>query len=1200
MSLQIDILSSQLSFMIRNVRVSLFSLLLLSCQHEQKQEKFMLRLVSSEESRLSFTNALHESPALNIITFEYFYNGAGIGVGDFNRDGLQDLFFSSNMGENKLYLNQNNFQFEEMTVQAGIINSGKWATGVSIIDINQDGWQDIYLCFAGPQADPHQRSNELYVNQQNGPDEYPAFKEMAKEYGLADTGHSTMAAFLDYDKDGDLDMYLLTNITDQMGPNVIRPKRLKGEMVNTDRLYRNEGVGAAGHPVYKNVSTEAGITIEGYGLGVSIVDINQDDWPDVYVSNDYLSNDLLYVNNQDGTFSDKAAEYFRHQSYSAMGNDVADFDNDALPDILTLDMLPPDNRRKKLMFGETNYNRFRSEIQYGYTPQFMRNTLQWHRGFKPNGEPAFSEIGQLAGVEATDWSWSALWADMDMDGFRDLLVTNGYPRDITNRDFASYKMQEFSKAAYTEEMKERFVEAINQIEGAHLPNMIFKNEADLSLENVSDSWGFQQPSYSTGAVYADLDNDGDLDYVTNNTNAPAFVYENLADEKLGNHGLQISLEGSEPNLAGLGAKIWCYLPDKILFTEHYPYRGYQSSVDPRIHFGLGSATQVDSLRIEWPSGKLQVLYDLEVDQEIILKSSEALLQKTAHPQDAPQNPIFALANQKRNIHFKHEEQHYADFNIQPLLPHKLSQQGPAVAGADVNGDGLEDFFVGGAFKQSGQLFMQQNNGGFTSTSLTDTLKYEEDHGSIFLDVDNDGDQDLYIVSGGNEFAHGSSYYQDRLYLNDGKGKFALSQKTLPKLNTASTCVVAADYDHDGDPDLFIGGRHTPQQYPLSGISYLLENQDGKFVDVTEEKVPQLQKGGMITSALWTDVDQDGWEDLMVVGEWMSPQIYKNHEGYLKRIEVFSFAKLSGWWNSLLGGDFDQDGDIDYVAGNLGLNSRYRADSLSPLKLIVDDFNQDQRIDAILTYEQNGITYPVHPRDDMLRQLNHLKRKYPSYTSFAEATIEDIFSLQELENAAVLESREMRSCYFENQGNFSFIVKPLPIQAQLGPVYGMLSGDYNQDSYPDLLLTGNSYATEVISGPDDALKGVLLVGDGKGNFKSKSAESVGFWVEEDAKALSHLKLKDGHELILASQNNGELIAFEVNEEGRKYYAFGQDVKEANVYFTDGRKQKAELYRGSGYLSQSGRGIWLLPELVERIEVKRQTDKLDSLYVQSTLE
>lgn len=1190
MSSQIDIFSKTLTSMIKYVWMSFSTLMLLACQPEQKKDAPMLRLVSPEESGLSFTNVLQESAKLNIISFEYFYNGAGIGVGDFNQDGLQDLFFSSNMGENKLYLNQNDFHFEEITVQAGIRNAGKWATGVSVVDINQDGWPDIYVCFAGPQSDPRQRRNELYVNQHNGSEGYPTFKEMAEAYGLADSSHSTMAAFLDYDRDGDLDMYLLNNTTDQTGPNVIRPKRLKGEMVNTDRLYRNEGVGATGHPVYKDVSAEAGITIEGYGLGVSVVDVNQDGWPDIYVSNDYLSNDLLYINQQDGpdgdpVFADKADEYFRHQSYSAMGNDVADFDNDALPDIITLDMLPPDNRRKKLMFGETNYNRHRSEIQYGYTPQFMRNTLQWHRGFKPDGSPAFSEIGQLAGVEATDWSWSALWADMDMDGFRDLLVTNGYPRDITNRDFAAYKMQEFSKAAYTEEMQERLVEAINQIEGAHLPNMVYHNKADLSFENVSEEWGFRQPSYSTGAVYVDLDNDGDLDYVANNTNAPAFVYENLADDRSNHHWLRLHLEGPKGNLEGLGAKVWCYLPDKVLFAEHSPYRGYQSSVDPRIHFGLGKATRVDSLRIVWPSGKVQLLFDLEADRDITLKSSEALLQKAAQPQEAPAL-AFVQANQKRKIHFKHKEQHFGDFNIQPLLPHKLSQQGPGIAVADVNGDGLEDFFVGGAFKQSGQFFLQQQDGSFTSQPLSDTLKYEEDHGSLFFDADGDGDQDLYIVSGGNEFAYGSSYYQDRLYFNNGHGQFTLSTTALPKLNTASACVVAADYDQDGDIDLFIGGRHRPQQYPLSGKSYLLENQGGKFVDATEAKAPQLQHTGMITSALWTDVDQDGWEDLMVVGEWMSPQVYKNHEGELKRMDIPAFAGLSGWWNSLLGADFDQDGDIDYVAGNLGLNSRYRADSLSPLQLIVNDFNQDKRIDAILAYEQHGVTYPVHPRDDLLRQLNHLKRKYPSYVSFAEAGIEDIFSPEELKSASKLESREMRSCYFENLGDFNFAIKVLPIEAQLGPLYGMLSGDFNQDSYPDLLLTGNSYAPEVISGPYDAMKGVLLIGDGQGSFTSISSEKSGFWVEEDAKALTHVKLNDGSELILASQNNGELLAFDVHADARKHYDFEQDVREAEVFFIDGRKQKVELYQGSGYLSQAGKGIWLVPDQIEKMEVKKQ--------------
>lgn len=1086
-------------------------------------EASLFRTILSEESGVTFNNQLTESAELNIITFEYFYNGAGVGVGDFNQDGWQDLFFSANMSGNQLYLNRGDstgIRFTEVTQESGILNRGKWATGVSVTDINQDGWPDIYLCYAGPFLEAEQRANELYINQQDG-----TFREMAAAYGLADTGHSTMAAFLDYDRDGDLDMYLLTNITDETGPNVIRKKKLQGEMPNTDRLYRNEGIGPEGHPIFQNVSREAGITMEGYGLGVSVVDINRDGWPDIYVSNDYLSNDLFYINNRDGTFTDRAADLFKHQSYSAMGNDVADFNNDALPDILTLDMLPPDNLRQKLMFGETNYNRHRSELQYGYQPQFMRNTLQWNQGFR-DSLPIFSDVGQMAGVAATDWSWSALWADLDLDGARDLLITNGYPRDITNRDFASYKMQEFSQANYDEDMKNRFVEAIQQIPGAHLPNYVYRNQGRLRMQDVSQAWGFRQPGFSSGAAYADLDNDGDLDYVTNNTNAEALIYENRANSQNARHFLQISLQGAAANREGLGAKIWCYTPDGLKYAEHYPFRGYQSTVDPRIHFGLGEARKVDSLKIQWSSGMVKWLHDLPTDQHITLEEAAAQPETLQTKQSLQ---MFEEVSRELQIDFRHAEQHYNDFAVQPLLPHKLSQGGPGLAVADINGDGLDDFFVGGAFKQSGRLFFQQKDGSFREMPLTDDeKKYEEDQAALFLDVDSDGDPDLYVVSGGNEFRAGSEYYQDRLYLNDGQGQFSLAPDRLPDMKFPGSCVVAADYDQDGDSDLFVGGRHTPQQYPAPGRSYLLENRNGFFVDVTEDKAPDLQKAGMVTTALWTDIDNDGWMDLLIAGEWIAPKVFRNLNGQLKIQQIPELDKQSGWWNSLRGVDVDQDGDTDYIGGNLGLNSRYRADSLQPLQLFVNDFNRDRRVDGILAYQQNDQLFPMHPRDDMLRQLNFLKRKFTSYQSFAEADMEQIFTPELLERSALLESRQMQSCYFENLGNFRFRVHPLPPEAQVAPVFGILSGDFNQDSFPDLLLSGNDFGTEVIQGPHDALNGLMLLGDGKGGFRPQASRHTGFWVTGNAKALVHLRSATDSHLILATQNNDRLLVFRARQ------------------------------------------------------------------------
>ena len=612
-------------------------------------------------------------------------------------------------------------------------------------------------------------------------------------------------------------LYLLTNITEEVGPNIIRPKKINGEAPNTDRLYRND------NGRFTDVSRKAGILTEGYGLGISITDINQDGWPDIYVSNDYLSNDLFYLNNQDGTFTDKASALFMHTSYSAMGNDIADFNNDGFSDIASLDMLPPDNKRRKLMFASINYNRYRSEIMTGYSPQFMRNTLQLNNGLSKHNLPVFSEVGNLAGVASTDWSWSALFADMNNDGWKDLLITNGYPRDITNMDFASYKANLLTKGRYTSTTKRELIQAINTIDGAYLPNFIYQNKGDLTFQDQSATWGFTQPSYSTGAAFADLDNDGDLDYVVNNTFDKAFLYENKSTN---NNYLRVKLKGPKANPMGIGAKIYCYTGGEVQYQEYYLSRGFQSSIEPYIHFGLGTNTHVDSLRIIWPDQMPYTSMKISANQVLEIEYQPTSLYKK---EAALSQSIFEEVSEELNLHFKHQESHYNDFRIQPLLPHKYSQEGPALAQGDINGDGLEDFFVGGAFKQSGRLFKQLPSGQFLSTALTDSIKYEEDTDALFFDVDLDADLDLYIVSGGSEFQNGSPYYQDRLYINDGNGNFKRNNAALPTMHSSGSTVASADFDGDGDLDLFIGGRCTPNSYPQAGTSYLLENQQGRFL-----------------------------------------------------------------------------------------------------------------------------------------------------------------------------------------------------------------------------------------------------------------------------------------------------------------------------------------------------------------------------------
>ena len=1093
----------------------LFSLT--TCQKVVSPDEKLFQYISSEHSGINFANTLFEDENLNIITFEYFYNGAGVGTGDLNNDGLTDIFFAGNMTNCRLYLNKGNFQFEDVTEKAGISTFGKWATGVSIVDINQDGWLDIYVSFSGPFTEAEKRANELYINKHDG-----TFEEMAAEFGLADTGHSIHAAFFDYDLDGDLDVYLLTNMTDRTGPNIIRPKRVKGEMINTDRLYRNNGKGTDGIYHYENVSDVAGITIEGYGLGVSIADINLDGWPDIYVSNDYLSNDLLYINNQDGTFKNKAKESFQHQSYSAMGNDVADINNDGLPDIITVDMLPADNKRKKLMFGSTNYDRFQSELNAGYEPQYMRNTLQLHRGFTPDGKVLYSEISQLAGIDATDWSWSALIADYDNDGLRDIHITNGYPRDITNRDFATYKAQELRASGYNREKKLQLIQEINKIEGAYLPNYFFSNNNGINFNDESTNWLTIKPSYSSGAAYADFDNDGDLDLIINNTDEKAFLIKNNANQKNQHHFLKVKLRGNTENINGTGAKITIHLQNEKLEYFHYPYRGFQSTVENKAHFGLGKMELIDSLKIIWPDGKTQKLFDVKSDQELTLNYNDAVT-----PKDIKKEFIQTLLTDittEIGSKYKHKEKPYPDFKLQPLLPHQFSQNGPDLAVADINGDGLEDFYVTGSYSFHGSFFIQTDEGKFIERAFTLPDSTSEESVAKFFDVDNDGDLDLYLANGSNEFEANSKYYQDKLYLNDGNGNFSEAVDAIPEKLESTSCLAVVDFDNDGYLDLFVGGSIIPGKFPLTNGSTLLKNDRGKFTDVTAEICPKLAKTGIVTDAIWSDFDNDQKPDLILTSEWSALRFFKNKGNQFEEVTQFTgLQNLIGWWNTITSGDFDNDGDTDFIVGNLGLNSKFKASENEPVELHAADFDNNGSLDGILSRYIQGKRYPVHPRMDLIDQMNAMKKKFPHFNDYANATLEDVVDLNR-ENLKIYRANNFNSIYIENIGEGKFSWKVLPIEAQLAPIYSLLAEDLNNDGNTDVVVTGNSFAPDVLTGRYDASFGLVLIGDGKGNFKFLTSEESGFCVSGDSKSLIKLKLGDGKELIVNAQNQGALRVF----------------------------------------------------------------------------